>query len=141
MAQGEGYGRELHGGGAERMMFAISNLRDCLQFQHSVANRIWEAWWRPNGHGAKEIFDGVSTIAAATGFPFALVAHADNVYHGHVLGIASDLTSRPDLTPWAAALWVDPAYRRKGIATALLRSAEEEFSRLGFSRVYLCATE
>src|SRR5882724_2237604 len=111
MAQLEGHECELHGGGAEGMTLAIANLRGCLQFQHSVANRIWEAWWRPNGHSAEEIFDGVGTIAAAIGFPFALVAHAGNEYLGHVLGIASDLTTRPDLTPWAAALWVDPAHR------------------------------
>ena len=123
------------------MTFVISNLRDCRQFQQIVANRIWNAWWKSDGHSAEEITDAIAKIVDATDFPFALVAHRNEEYLGHILGIVSDLDNRPDLTPWIAALWVDPLHRRNGVATRLLLSAEQQFSKLGRSTIYLCATE
>lgn len=38
--------------------------------------------------------------------------------------IRSDLEARPDLTPWLAGLWVQPAYRGRGHAAALVRCVE-----------------
>lgn len=38
--------------------------------------------------------------------------------------IRSDLETRPDLTPWLAGLWVQPAFRGRGHATALVRRVE-----------------
>ncbi|WP_158922270.1 GNAT family N-acetyltransferase [Acidisphaera sp. S103] len=48
--------------------------------------------------------------------------------HGRPAGTAalirSDLDSRPDLTPWLAGLFVEPAFRRRGHATQLIRKVE-----------------
>jgi GNAT superfamily N-acetyltransferase len=37
----------------------------------------------------------------------------------------SDLESRPDLTPWLGGLFVEPAFRARGHATALVRHVED----------------
>jgi len=37
----------------------------------------------------------------------------------------SDLESRPDLTPWLGGLYVEPAFRGRGHATALVRQVED----------------
>ena len=37
----------------------------------------------------------------------------------------SDLESRPDLTPWLGGLYVEPAFRGRGYATALVRQVED----------------
>ena len=37
----------------------------------------------------------------------------------------SDLESRPDLTPWLGGLYVEPAFRGRGHATALVRKVED----------------
>ena len=39
--------------------------------------------------------------------------------------LRSDLESRPDLTPWLGGLFVEPAFRGRGHATALVRQVEE----------------
>jgi GNAT superfamily N-acetyltransferase len=39
--------------------------------------------------------------------------------------VASDLVSRPDLTPWLASVFVDPPYRGRGYAARLVRRVEE----------------
>lgn len=48
---------------------------------------------------------------------------------GQPLGTAgvvhTDLEARPDLTPWLAGLFVKPAYRGRGHATALIQQVEE----------------
>lgn len=38
--------------------------------------------------------------------------------------VRTDLEARPDLTPWLAGLFVEPAFRGRGHGTALVRRAE-----------------
>lgn len=38
--------------------------------------------------------------------------------------VRTDLETRPDLTPWLAGLFVEPAFRGRGHATALVRRVE-----------------
>ena len=51
--------------------------------------------------------------------------------------IEDDLTDRPALTPWLAAVWVDEAKRRQGIAAALLDEGVRRAGTLGVERLYL----
>ena len=48
--------------------------------------------------------------------------------HGRPVGTAGvvhgDLDTRPDLTPWLAGVFVQPEFRGRGYATALIRRAE-----------------
>jgi GNAT superfamily N-acetyltransferase len=37
----------------------------------------------------------------------------------------SDLESRPDLTPWLGGLFIEPAFRGRGHATALVKQVED----------------
>ena len=69
--------------------------------------------------------------------PVAFVALGDA---GGIVGTASlifdDLEGDPR-NPWLASVFVPPEHRRKGIASALVRSVEETARRLGYSRLYL----
>lgn len=58
------------------MHFAISNLRQQPQFFDIVADRIWQAWWQPNGFPRDYISSRLTENLAETPIPFALVAHA-----------------------------------------------------------------
>jgi GNAT superfamily N-acetyltransferase len=53
--------------------------------------------------------------------------------------VDSDEPARPELTPWLAALWVDEAMRKQGVATALLSEATRRSAALGVERLYLSA--
>ena len=69
--------------------------------------------------------------------PTALVAHDGDRFIGTVSIIACDEDTRPQYTPWMAALWVEPEDRGRGIGAALVdRAAEFAFSA-GARRVYL----
>ena len=75
----------------------------------------------------------------ATPVPFALIAHDGAAFLGTASVIASDLAERPQLTPWVAAVWVEPDARQRGVGGALVNRATKDCFDLGFDRAYLCA--
>ena len=84
-----------------------------------------------------DFFDELPEVRS---IPFCLVAHDEGEYVGSVLGLVSDLEDRPELSPWIGALWVDPEFRKQGVAAALVRAALDELFALGHEVAFLCAT-
>ena len=66
------------------------------------------------------------------------------VDNGYLLGSATlaeyDMETRRDLTPWLADVLVAPEFRRRGIASALVRRVVEEARALGVPQLYLFTT-
>ena len=137
MAQGQGYGCQLYAGGAA-MKPTISNLNQHSAFVPTVANRIWKAWWEQDGHPFSEVRAAIDEIVTNPKYPFCLVAHQDSKYVGSVLGISADMEERPNLTPWVAALWVEPEFRRQGVAATLVKIALKELFAIGKEEAFLC---
>jgi predicted N-acetyltransferase YhbS len=105
-----------------------------------VAERIWRAFWRHKGKPLKSIRDGLENfLDPAIRIPFAMVAEQDGMICGNALVIDNDLSVRPNLSPWLAALWVDEAMRRKGVAATLLQEAIRRSAALGVGQLYLNA--
>jgi GNAT superfamily N-acetyltransferase len=73
--------------------------------------------------------------------PTALVAHDGERFLGTVSLIACDEETRPQYTPWVAALWVEPEHRRRGIGMALVSKASDLAFKVGAQRVYLLTRE
>ncbi len=117
----------------------ISPLHRHPHFADTIAHRGWHAWWTDSGVPLVDYRKHLDPMMAQTGIPLALVAHAGETYLGSALLIESDLDARPQYAPWIAALWVDEAHRRKGIAAALMQRARTEAKRLGHDICYLCA--
>ena len=96
----------------------------------------WPSWYGPGGPG-----DAQADLAAAArchdALPIGLVA-LDPA--GGVLGTATlkadGAGSETGVGPWLGALLVGEAYRRKGVATALVGAAEGHARRLGFAELY-----
>jgi GNAT superfamily N-acetyltransferase len=121
------------------LALAISDLRQRPEFFDCVADRIWQAWWKPDGHPLDYVSGRLRENMNEAPVPLALVAHDGDNFLGTASLIASDLDERPQLTPWVAAVWVEPLARRRGVASALVGRATEACFALGFSRAYLCA--
>jgi GNAT superfamily N-acetyltransferase len=121
------------------LTFAISDLRERPEFFDVVADRIWQAWWKPHGRPLDYISGRLRENINAEPIPLALVAHAGDRFLGTASVIASDLDERPQFSPWVAAVWVEPDARRHGIGATLVDQATKATFSLGIRRVYLCA--
>jgi N-acetylglutamate synthase-like GNAT family acetyltransferase len=121
------------------LAFTISDLRQRPEFFDTVAMRIWQAWWEPNGMPLHYIAGRLRENMDTTPIPFALIAHDGEAFLGTTSVIASDLAERAHLTPWVAAVWVEPDARERGVGGALVNRATQDCFALGVSRAYLCA--
>jgi N-acetylglutamate synthase-like GNAT family acetyltransferase len=117
----------------------ISDLRQRPEFFDVVADRIWQAWWKADGQPLDYISGRLRENLNAEPVPLALVAHEEATFLGTASVIASDLAERPQLSPWVAAVWVEPQVRRRGVGAALVDHAAQACFGLGIRRVYLCA--
>jgi GNAT superfamily N-acetyltransferase len=121
------------------LAFTISDLRQRPKFFDTVADRIWQASWKANGYPLDYISGRLCENMSDSDIPFALVAHDGQAFLGTASVIASDLAERPQLTPWVAAVWVEPEARRRGIGAALVKRAAQDCFALGVGRTHLCA--
>jgi GNAT superfamily N-acetyltransferase len=121
------------------MPVTVTDLRQCPEFFDTVADRIWQAWWKPQGHPLDTIRGGLCENMTPSLIPIALVAHDGETFLGTASVIAADLDERPQFTPWVAAVWVEPAARSRGIGATLVDRAAEACFALGYQRAYLCA--
>jgi GNAT superfamily N-acetyltransferase len=71
------------------------------------------------------------------GIPTTLIALENDVVMGSAGLVVNDLRSHPDLTPFMASVFVAPAYRGRGIATALATQMKVIAQELGFAQLYL----
>ena len=122
--------------------YVITDLRAAPGFAEAVADRVWRAWWRDDGvplAALRARLDESLGVPVA-GIPSSFVAHRGGAFLGTAALIASDMEARPELTPWVAALWVEPVARRQGIGRALAAHAAQAAFTAGHPRVHLCAT-
>ena len=68
------------------LAFTIADLRQCPEFFDAVADRIWQAWWKPHGHPLDYIRGRLRENMEPTALPLALVAHEDGNFLGSVSG-------------------------------------------------------
>jgi GNAT superfamily N-acetyltransferase len=121
------------------LSYAISDLRQRPEFFDIVADRIWRASWKANGYPLDYITGRLTENLNAEPLPIALVAHDGGKFLGTASMIASDLEERPQLTPWVAAVWVEPHARSRDVGGALVGQAARDCFALGIARAYLCA--
>src|SRR5258707_13045230 len=69
--------------------------------------------------------------------PIALVAHANGQLFGTAALRVHDLEGREDLTPWLGGVFVDSAFRRRGIGAALCATVEDAARSRGIRTLYL----
>lgn len=118
----------------------ITNLRDAPHFADTIADRGWNAWWVDSGVPLADYRAHLEPMLVGNGMPSGFVAHLGGRYLGSGLLIECDHDLRPNLTPWIAALWVEPEARRAGIAQDLMTAARTQAHALGHETCYLCAS-
>ena len=117
------------------MVHAIVAVSDRPELAPIVAGWLVAEFGTPGGRSVEEL---TARIVAPPNGPEASFVLFDQ---DKPVGTASlshdDLASRRDLTPWLAGVFVEPAFRRRGHASALVRHVEAFASAASVSTLWL----
>jgi predicted N-acetyltransferase YhbS len=116
----------------------ICHLHEHPEHLGTVARWIHDEWWteRP-GHTVETMEARLGEAADPDRIPLSLVALREGVPIGTVNLVDNDNEERPQLTPWLAALLVEPRHRGCGVGARLVGALAAEAARLGIARLYL----
>ena len=123
-----------------RANIAICHLQVVPKFAPAIADRCWNAWWSESDVSLADYEVAIEGMCEMGRVPSAFVAHQSGIYVGSTLLIECDLAARSNYAPWIAALWVEPIFRKRGVASRLIDTALGEAGRLGYRLCYLNAT-
>jgi GNAT superfamily N-acetyltransferase len=98
----------------------------------------WPGWYGPGGRG-DVVQDVLAFATSEKQLPVGLVAFEQGRPVGFGALKVESVPSHKYLSPWAAAGYVLPAFRGRGIGAALLSALVAHAKDLGLARVY-CGT-
>ena len=116
----------------------IEHLAEHPHLVPTVAQWSKDEW----GHLCPEVpyEDYVSSFQKRTihnSIPETLVALEGDTLLGTASIIEHDMSTRMELSPWMASVYVAPEFRNRGVGSALVRAVMQEAERLGLEKLYL----
>lgn len=118
----------------------IDYLANHKELVPQLATWSWQQWtwiYRQRGQTFEHALQNYEERAQTASLPVALVALAKTKPIGTASLKEQDLEIRPAMTPCLGGVFVVPEWRKRGVASALLRAAAAEGERLGFTELYL----
>jgi len=79
----------------------------------------------------------IAKAAGREGIPSIFIALSEGQLVGSAALVQNDMDTKPDLSPWLAAVYVKEAFRHQGIATELIARCEAEAGRSNANAWYL----
>jgi len=120
------------------MSFGIRRLTDDSTLPASIARLQFEFWGPLTGHSSADGYEQFLCKAVRSpDLPAVLVAMDGGTFLGSVNLLASEMTTRPTLSPWMAQLFVVDSERGRGVGNALVSASIDHAGKLGFRRTYL----
>lgn len=116
--------------------FVIDHLPRHPELVSTVAHWIYQAFIDPDQWS----FDAIVQLFATRSMhslPMTWIALDQGICVGTVSLFTNDLKTRPQLSPWLAALYVQPEHRSRGVAAHLISSVISECRLLGYTKLYL----
>jgi GNAT superfamily N-acetyltransferase len=98
----------------------------------------WPGWYGAGGQG--NVSQDLEAFAASeTHLPVGMIIFENDVPVGAGVLKVQSIPSHTHLSPWAAAGYVSPSCRGRGLGALLLQALVEKARELGFARIY-CGT-
>jgi GNAT superfamily N-acetyltransferase len=116
----------------------IVGIAERLELVPTIARWHWEEWGHHDPAGSLESWTaGLSQRTRAAGIPTTFVALEEDLPIGSACLVEHDMTTRPDLSPWLAGVFVVPEHRRSGVGSALVNHAAARAAAFGVSTLFL----
>lgn len=116
----------------------ILTLADKKEFIAELAELHHAEWKRLNPSLTLEgRAEAIAEAAGREGIPSIFIALSGNQLVGSAALVRNDMDTKPDLSPWLAAVYVKDGFRRQGIATQLIARCEDEAIRSNANAWYL----
>jgi len=119
----------------------IKYLADEQRFVDALAQWHYDEWSRMREWDSVSLpRETLIKRANRRAIPTVFIALQDGLLFGSATLAESDLETRRDLTPWLTDVYVAPEFRRRGVASALVRRVVEEAAALNVPELYLWTT-
>ncbi len=126
------------------MQLQIETLPERPELLPIVAEWIYTQWWTEvEGASVATLSNLIRSHLIPDQIPLTLIASMDGRPVGTVTLLEHDVETEewPDLTPWLAALYVEPEHRRRGIGAALIKDMIARAASLGVQTLYLSTVD
>ena len=119
-------------------MIQIDYLSDHRSLLPELARLHFEEWsYLAPQETLEERTRRLTGLCGRRKIPAALVAVDGPHLVGSALLVAHDMSTRKDLSPWLAGVYVKSAYRCQGVGTRLIARVEAEAAALNVPRLHL----
>ena len=120
------------------MSLGIHLLADCPEHVPAIARWHFDEWGARDPDGSVEKWAvGLAERSGRESIPANFVALENGDLLGSAALVEYDMSTRTDLSPWLAGVFVAPEARRRGVATALCEHATAFARELGVPVLYL----
>lgn len=115
----------------------IENLADHPEYVETVARWQWDEWGTdPADSLAARIVD-LRDQTEPDRIPTTYLALDGDEALGAASLVEDDMSAHRELSPWLASVYVAPAARGRGVASALVRRVVAQAAAMGVARLYL----
>jgi GNAT superfamily N-acetyltransferase len=119
-------------------MVRIASIADHLELVDTIARWHWNEWGHSDPDGSLQSWtEGLRERTNRDSIPTTYVALHDDKPIGSVTLVEHDMSTRLDLSPWVAGVYVKPQHRGRGVGSALVQHAVAEAANMGVKRLYL----
>jgi len=101
----------------------------------------YEAFFADSGDTFEESRRDLFASLGQQGYEIGLLAEIDGTPAGLCLFVRNEIDAKHDLTPWLAALYVAPDFRRQAIGRALVKAIEDHARSVGTEILHLYTIE
>mgnify|MGYP000706952887 CR=1 FL=1 len=119
----------------------IKYLTDSKKDIPKVIDWLYEQWGGNYEYGRNVWKKRINNRLEKKTVPTTFVALIDGEAVATASLIKHDMDTRKDLTPWLADVFVKKDYRKRGIASSLVKRVITEAEEIGFSKIYLYSRE
>lgn len=116
----------------------VESIADHLDLVDTIARWHWDEWGHVDPEGSVESWaKGLRERTNRDRVPTTFVALEGDELLGSATLVDNDMSTRPDLWPWVAGVYVKPERRGQGVGSDLMRHVVRKAAQMGIKKLYL----